>query len=215
MLEEGRVHIREDGAFRADRHVLLEHAHRARVGQGERQVTRGEGTQVANAQHAGRHALLAQAVDGLAHEARHAAQANHDVLGIAAAVFLEGARVGTAAGALEGGLHLVDDVDGIEHVLVGVVLVVAVERRTSRITQVLGAVEIELVLGTVRRQEGVGLFLRGNIDGLVRMRKGETVEVHHERRTNTRVLGNGIGHQRQVERLLVVQRVRLDPTMIK
>lgn len=47
------------------------------------------------------------------------------------------------------------------------------------------------------------------------MCKGETIEIYHERRANTRVLGNGVSHQRQVERLLVVQRVRLDPTMVK
>ena len=47
------------------------------------------------------------------------------------------------------------------------------------------------------------------------MGKGEAVKVHHERRADTRVLGDGIGHQRQVERLLVVQRVCLDPTMVK
>ena len=215
LLEEGRVHIREDGALRAERHVLLKHAHRTRVGQGERQVARGEGAQVANAQHARCHALLAQAVDGLAHEARHAAQAHHDVLGVLAAVFLEGARVGAAAGALEGGLHLVDDVDGIEHVLVGVVLVVAVVLGAGRVAHVHGMVEVELVRRGVGWQERVGLLGSGDLHGLVGVREREAVEVHHDGRHDARVLCQAICHEGHVERLLVVLRVALDPAVVE
>ena len=95
------------------------------------------------------------------------------------------------------------------------VLVIAVELRPRRVADVHGALEIELVGRAVRRQEGVGLIGGGNLHRLVGVGEREAVHVHHHRQAHARILRHGIGHERQIERLLVVLGIHLDPAMIE
>ena len=75
--------------------------------------------------------------------------------------------------------------------------------------------EVEAVRRLIRRQKRIGVFLGGHIDRLVGMREREPVEVHHERSEHRGVFSHRICHKRQVKRLLVVFRIRLDPPMVE
>ena len=95
-------------------------------------------------------------------------------------------------------------------------LEVAVELRARRVADVDGVCEVEAVArAVIGRQERVGLLLGGDVHAFVGMRERKTVQVHHERRADFGVLGYGVGHKRQVERLLVVLRVRLHPAVVQ
>ena len=95
------------------------------------------------------------------------------------------------------------------------VLVVAIEVRSCRVANVHGVLEIELVGRAVGRQEGVGLISRGHLHRLVGVGEREAVHVHHHRQAHPGILRHGIGHERQIERLLVVLGIHLDPAMIE
>ena len=64
-------------------------------------------------------------------------------------------------------------------------------------------------------QERVGLGGFGHVNRLVGVREREPVEVYHHGRCHRRVLGHRVRHERQVERLLVVFGVHLDPSMVE
>ena len=110
---------------------------------------------------------------------------------------------------------MINRLERAEHVSVLVVFEVAVVVGAGRIPDVLRMLEVEAVRRLIGRQERISVFLGGHIDRLVGMREREPVEVHHERSEHRGVFSHRICHKRQVKRLLVVFRIRLDPPMVE
>ena len=215
LLQRG-IHVREHGALGAERHVLLQHAHGLRTAQRLGDERARHGAQVADAQHARTHALGAQLLHHRAHEPGRRPQRDEDHIGIVAVQRFDHAGILASEHLGEPLLHLAHHSGRIEHVTVLPVLEVAVVLRTGREADVHRVLEVEPVARRlVGRQERVGLLGLGHVHRLVGVRERETVEVHHHGRGHGGVLGHGVGHERQVERLLVVLGVHLDPAVVE
>ncbi len=162
------------------------------------------------------HALRAQLGDARARKPGNRAQAHQHHFGVFAIKRFHHAGVAAPEHLGKALLHGRDHLFSRQHSLMRGMLVVAVEFRAGGISDVDGMREIEAVArGVVGRQECVSRVLVGDIDAFVGMRERETVEVDHHRRAHPRVLGERVGHERQIERLLIVLRVHLDPAMVE
>ena len=215
LLQRG-VHIREHGALGAERHVLLQHSHSLRAAQRLGDERARHGTQVADAQHARAHALVAQLPHHRAHQPGRRSQRDQYHIGIVAVQRLDHAGILPTEHLGEPLLHLGDHSGRVQHVAMLPVLEVAVVLGTGREADVHGMLEVEPVARRlVGWQERVGLGGFGHVNRLVGVREREPVEVHHNGRCHRRVLGHRVRHERQVERLLVVFGVHLDPSMVE